>query len=221
MKLFHGSDHIIEAPFALDNRYNDYGPGFYCTEEETMAGEWACKWNKDGVVNVYDFSDTDLKVLNLLDGQHTVLNWVALLLQFRFFKLDYPIALCARQYLIDHFLPDISDYDVVIGYRADDNYFQYAQSFVSNAMSLQCLNEMLQVGKLGKQIVVISQKGFERISFQEAYRVDASVFYPRFVEREGRAKKCYYEKDWRDGIFIMDILREEMIGDDKRIQQVL
>lgn len=83
------------------------------------------------------------------------------------------------------------------------------------------INEMLQVGKLGKQIVVISQKGFERIFFQEAYRVDASAFYPRFVEREGRAKKCYYEKDWRDGIFIMDILREEMIGDDKRIQQAL
>ena len=34
---------------------------------------------------------------------------------------------------------DTSGYDVVIGYRADDSYFQYAESFVSNSLSLRSL----------------------------------------------------------------------------------
>ena len=227
MKLLHGTDHIIETPdITIGNPHNDYGMGFYCTKVDEMAREWACKKNSNGFVNVYDFDDTGLNVLNLLDGNHTVLNWIALLLQFRTFKLDSEIAMDARDYLIEHYAIDLSGYDVVIGYRADDSYFQYAESFVSNALPLRSLNTALRLGKLGEQTVVISQRGFDRLKFLEAYPVDKSVYYPKFVDRDSTARDTYRKeikrsKSYRDDIFVMDILREEMTNDDPRIQRIL
>ena len=227
MKLLHGTDHIIETPdITIGNPHNDYGMGFYCTKVDEMAREWACKKNSNGFVNIYDFDDTGLNVLNLLDGNHTVLNWIALLLQFRTFKLDSEIAMDARDYLIEHYAIDLSGYDVVIGYRADDSYFQYAESFVSNALPLRSLNTALRLGKLGEQTVVISHRGFNRLKFLEAYPVDKSVYYPKFVDRDSTARDTYRKeikrsKSYRDDIFVMDILREEMTNDDPRIQRIL
>ena len=134
-----------------------------------MACEWACKKNTDGFVNIYDFDTEGLNILNLLDGKHTVLNWIALLLQYRTFKLDSEVAIDARDYIIEHYAIDLSGCDVVIGYRADDSYFQYAESFVSNTLPLRSLNKALRLGKLGEQTVVISQKGFDRLKFVDAY----------------------------------------------------
>ena len=73
IQLLHGTDHIIEVPdIHIGNPHNDYGMGFYCTRVDEMAREWACKKNTDGFVNSYDFDTEGLKVLNLLDGTHTV-----------------------------------------------------------------------------------------------------------------------------------------------------
>ena len=59
-----------------------------------------------------------------------------------------------KRYLKEHFLLDISEYDVIIGYRADDSYFSFAQDFVAGVISLQKLSEAMQLGKLGEQIVL-------------------------------------------------------------------
>ena len=223
IQLLHGTDHIIEVPdIHIGNPHNDYGMGFYCTRVDEMAREWACKKNTDGFVNSYDFDTEGLKVLNLLDGTHTVLNWMALLLQFRTFKLDSEVAVDARDYLIGHYSIDLTGFDVVIGYRADDSYFQYAESFVSNTLPLRSLNKALK----GEQTVVISQKGFNRLYFVNAYPVSKSVYYPKFLDRDTKARDTYRKeikksKSYRDDIFVLDILREEMSNDDPRIQRIL
>ncbi len=227
LKLLHGTDHIIEVPdISLGNANNDYGRGFYCTCIDEMAREWACKKNTDGFVNIYDFDMDGLNVLNLLDGTHSVLNWIALLLQYRSFKLDSEIAIDAREYVINRYSVDLSNYDVVIGYRADDSYFQYAESFVSNALPLRSLNRALRLGKLGEQTVVISPKSFERLQFVDAYAVEKNIYYPKFIDRDTKARDTYRKeikrsKSYRDDLFVMDILREEMSNDDPRIQRIL
>ena len=66
---------------------------------------------------------------------------MALLLQLHTFKLDSEVAVDARDYIIDHYSIDLTGYVVVIGYRADDSYFQYAESFVSNTLPLRSLNK--------------------------------------------------------------------------------
>ncbi len=227
IQLLHGTDHIIEVPdIQMGNIHNDYGRGFYCTRIDEMAREWACKKNTDGFVNIYDFDMDGLRVLNLLDGKHSVLNWIALLLQNRTFQLNSEIAMDAREHIIQHYAIDLSVYDVVIGYRADDSYFQYAESFVSNALPLGLLNKALRLGKLGEQTVIISQSGFDRLKFVSGYAVDKSIYYPKFMSRDITARETYRKeikksKSYRDDLFVMDILREEMANDDPRIQRIL
>ena len=94
--LFHGSNQIVETPeLSQGNIHNDYGRGFYCTRIEDMAKEWACKNQKDGFVNRYELDTDGLRILNLSDGNHTVLNWIAILLKNRTFRLRSPIAIDA------------------------------------------------------------------------------------------------------------------------------
>jgi len=64
--LYHGSDHIIEKPeYGKGMRNNDYGRGFYCTENLELAKEWVCAKQKDGYANIYELNMEGLKVLNL------------------------------------------------------------------------------------------------------------------------------------------------------------
>lgn len=227
VKLLHGTDHIIKTPdYSLGKPHNDYGQGFYCTEVLEMAREWACKENKDGFVNEYNFNTDGLNVLNLLDGKHSVLNWIALLLKNRIFTLQDVIAIDARNYIIEHYSVDLTGYDVVIGYRADDSYFSYAQSFIGNALPLRSLNQALKLGKLGAQTVLISERAFKQIEFVNAEPVDKEVYYPRFLSRDTTARTTYQKeikksRSYRDDIFVMDILREEMKNDDPRIQRII
>ena len=227
IELLHGSDHVIEKPdIRLGKRNNDYGRGFYCTRDMTMAMGWACKQNTNGFVNKYKFNLTPMKVLNLLDGEHNILQWMALLLNNRTFRLSSEIAIDARDYIIDNFLIDLSEYDVVIGYRADDSYFSFAESFVQNGLSLRSLNEALRLGKLGEQIVLVSQKAFDNLTFKEMELADRSVYYPRFVARDTTARETYRKqirnrKSYKEDIYVLDILREEMRIDDPRIQRIL
>ena len=47
--LYHGSEQRLEHPYYLgESSHNDYGKGFYCTEEKNMAAEWAVKRNNNG-----------------------------------------------------------------------------------------------------------------------------------------------------------------------------
>lgn len=40
--LYHGSEQLIEEPtFGKGKGNNDFGLGFYCTESEDLAKEWA------------------------------------------------------------------------------------------------------------------------------------------------------------------------------------
>ena len=225
--LLHGSNQVVEAPeLSQGNIHNDYGRGFYCTRLEEMAKEWACKNQKDGFVNRYELDLEGLRILELSDGSHTVLNWIAILLKNRTFRLRSQIAIDAREYLIEHFAIDTSLYDVIVGYRADDSYFQYAESFVENTLPLRSLNKALTLGKLGLQTVLVSEKAFEQLEFIDAEPVDRTIYYPKFYERDAKARQSYTDeiaksRSLLDDIFVLDILREEMKNDDPRIQRIL
>ena len=227
IELFHGSDHIIEQPNILTGKtHNDYGRGFYCTRELSMAMEWACKQNTDGFVNRYYLEQNSLKILNLLDGNYNILHWMALLLKNRTFRLSNEIAIDAREYMIDNFSIDLKEYDIVIGYRADDSYFSFTESFVQNGLPLRSLNQALRLGKLGEQTVLISEKAFSNLSFEGYEPADKTIYYPKFITRDSDARETYKReihnsRSYKDDIFILDILREEMKSDDLRIQRII
>ena len=82
--LYHGSKEIIERPTLKGGKEtNDYGYGFYCTKELELAKEWACPDNNDGYANEYLLDLSNLVVLDLTDKKYNILNWIALLLQYR------------------------------------------------------------------------------------------------------------------------------------------
>lgn len=222
MTLYHGSENIIEAPeFGKGARNNDYGKGFYCTENIELAREWACAKNKSGYVNVYEFDLTGLKVLNLNDGQYHILNWLAILADNRTYWQRGSIAEEAKEYIKTHFLLEVSPYDVIIGYRADDSYFSFAQDFVSGLISFQKLSEAMRLGKLGEQIVLKSEKAFQQLKFIGYEVADAEEYYIKKTEREREARKEYRRNKKGNAnindLFMLDIMREGIQNGDARL----
>ena len=54
--LYHGSEQIVESPtFGLGKQNNDFGLGFYCTESEELAKEWAVSSLRNGFVKLFTF----------------------------------------------------------------------------------------------------------------------------------------------------------------------
>ena len=224
MILYHGSPEIVEAPvYGKGSETNDYGRGFYCTETQELAKEWACPTIKGGFSNKYEFDLTDLKVLHLNKEGYNILNWIAILLNNRKFPKRSPIARQASKYILEEFLPDISGYDVIWGYRADDSYFSYAKDFLNNTISVNQLSQAMKLGALGEQVVLMSSKAFEKIKFLEYEIVDGSIYNPRRMDRESRARNAYLDNHGADfeisqgDLFVRDIISQKVKNDDPRL----
>lgn len=183
--IYHGSEFIIEKPeYLKGNVHNDYGLGFYCCSNKELAKEWAAKRSGRGYINRYKIRDDRLKILDLTKPPfNDVLYWVALLMHNRELSSDirsnYPREL---KYLEDRYLINVLDYDVVIGYRADDSYFRFPEAFVRSEITLDSLNKIFQAGDLGKQYVLISKRAFDLthfLDYQEAFENSRVDYYKR------------------------------------------
>ena len=224
MFLYHGSEFIIEQPkYGLGKKYNDYGRGFYCTEEINRAKEWSVDFKRDGYVNCYEFNSYGLQTLNLNSPEYTILNWLTILIQNREFNSPSGLAEEAKQYLIENFNLPYRQYDVIRGYRADDSYFSFAQDFLSGAISYRQLCSAMHLGNLGEQVVIISRKAFHRLKFIDAPKVLASEWYKHKTRRDQSARRGYTDtvKNHRQkgDLYITKILDEEIKNDDLRIRQ--
>lgn len=194
-KLYHGSINVVKEPtFGLGNKNNDYGFGFYCTTNKILGKEWASKRNGFGYLNEYEIRDDNLKILDLTKPPYNnVLYWVALLMHNRDIsdelKNNYPREL---EYLEVNYLLNINDYDIVIGYRADDSYFHFPEAFVRSEITLNSLNEIFEAGELGKQYVLISQKAFNKIKFIK-YEEVLNKYQGDYYSRKEIANKKFRE----------------------------
>ena len=224
MILYHGSDKIINSPqYGIGNPYNDYGLGFYCTEDKELAKEWACPEARNGVANIYEFNMDEFKILDLQSEKYHVLNWIAILLKNRVFVKKTPIAKAAEKYIIEEFLPDTEGYDIISGYRADDSYFSYAKDFLNNAISVEQLEHAMRLGELGNQIVLVSRRAIESIEFVDYEIADSKIYYAKRMQREQRARSQYLDdsenvfSNVNQGLYVLEIVRNEVKNDDKRL----
>lgn len=212
--LFHGSVQVLEHPELGQGKvYNDYGLGFYCTEHIELAKEWACASNNDGYVNHYQLDTEGLSFLNLNDGDYSILNWLAILLENRKFVVAEGLPRRAKQYLLENFMVDYKNYDVIVGYRADDSYFSYASDFVNNTLSLNDLGEAMRLGKLGEQVVLKSRKAFDSLVFVDAVEVSRDEYYAKYKSRDEEARNKYRQIAARsiaeEETYVMDIIRND------------
>ena len=220
--IYHGSSNIIEKPqFGKGKVYNDYGMGFYCTDNIELAKEWACTENTDGYANKYELDTAGLSVLNLSSDEYTILHWLALLIKYRKFRVSTPVMKRGSDWLKEHFLIDLTPYDAVVGYRADDSYFSFARAFINNEISLKQLSYAMRLGKLGEQFVLKSPTAFEKIQFVSYEIADNTVYYAKRKARDDEARAAFraeLEKDDIDGLYMRDIIREEVQANDPRLR---
>lgn len=220
IKIYHGSEkNIIKPIFGEGKKNNDFGLGFYCTKDINLAKEWAVSSLKDGFVNKYILNIEYLKILNLNSSEYTILNWIAILVEHRLFSLKTPVAQRAKKYLIDNFGINVNAYDVIIGYRADDSYFDYAESFLNNSITVEQLAKAMKLGKLGEQIVIKSQYAFSCLTYDGFEIANKEEFYEYRKVRNDNANKMYLDilEDENDGLYIRDIIRLEIKNNDTRI----
>ena len=207
--------------FGEGKAYNDYGQGFYCTENLELAKEWACSQDSDGYANQYILNLENLKVLYLNGPQYNILNWLAILLENRKFSIAEGLPHEAREYILETFLPEYKSYDIIKGYRADDSYFSYARDFISNTLSLGDLKQAMMLGKLGEQIVLKSARAFESITKGEIIPVERSEYYARYCERDRMAREKYKEitshRYSLDELYAIDLIRGGIKNGDPRL----
>ena len=222
-KLYHGSSNIIEKPiFGYGKIYNDYGLGFYCTDSIEMAKEWGVGFEQDGYANCYELNCTGLSVLDLNASCYCILHWLAILLKNREFESTSALAAEAKEYLRTNFEVDYEAYDAIIGYRADDSYFSFAQDFINGTISYRQLNNAMHLGKLGQQFVLKSKKAFDSITFTGYETAEYDTWYQHKMLRDRTARREYFDvernKRQRGDIYIMQMMDEEMKADDLRLR---
>lgn len=221
--LYHGSAVCVGKPvFGQGKVENDYGLGFYCTEELELAREWACFELRDGFANRYQLDIDGLNIVDLNDGQYSILHWLSLLISNRRINRMTPMMVVGADWLKAHFPVDVSKADIILGHRADDSYFQFARAFLANGISVETLSKAMKLGGLGQQFVLKSQKAFDRLEVDGWVTAPGEVYFSRRRERDLKARRLYSELEAEEllkpGIFLRDIINEKMEAGDARLQ---
>lgn len=214
--IFHGSEKIIEHPIWGEGRKNnDFGIGFYCTESLELAKEWAVSSLRDGFANKYILDTKYLNILNLNSSAYTILNWIAVLVEHRLFSITTTVARRAKSYLVEKFGVNVNAFDIIRGYRADDSYFDYAESFINNAISVEQLAQAMKLGKLGEQIVIKSKYAFTKLKYKGFEVAEQGKYYVHRKSRNDEANRQYFEMldKESDGLYIQDIIRGGITND--------
>ena len=222
-KLYHGSEHIIKKPiFGYGKTYNDYGLGFYCTEKIEMAKEWGVNFDRNGYANIYEIETDSLNILDLNNDKYIILHWLAILLENREFDAPSGLAAEAKEYILKNFTVDYKNYDAIIGYRADDSYFSFAQDFINGTISYRQLGNALRLGKLGQQFVLKSKKAFDNLKYLGYETAESKEWFEKKDLRDKLARREYFDvernKRQRRDIYIAQIIDEEMKADDTRLR---
>ena len=199
--LYHGSKDIIEHPrYGAGKPYNDYGRGFYCTESLDLAKEWAVAVDRGGFANIYELDCAGLAILDLNGDEYGLLHWLALLLRYREFDASGPLAFEAKQYLLENF----------------------AQDFISGAISYQQLGRAMHLGRLGQQFVLKSERAFDRLRFTGYEGASRDEWYERKMSRDRAARREYLDEERNrrqpGDLFITTIMDEGMGAGDERLR---
>ena len=216
--IYHGSEHIVRKPeFGSGNAYNDFGLGFYCSESARSAAGWAVQRDRNGFVSAFNIDTDRLRIINLCSSRYTPLHWLAVMFNFREFDLSSLAAHRSREYINKHFSVDFQDTDCIIGYRADDVCFKFAQDFIDGKLSYQSLKSYLMGSDSNRQFVLKSNRAFESISFAGYEPALSDAYFAEDYAREIcalRSVKPYINKK---DLYIDRIIEEEISAYDTRL----
>lgn len=196
--VYHGSkDGNLKPQYGYGAKTNDYGQGFYTTPNKELAKEWAWSGYTSGnIAYVYEYglSLSGLSVLNLTE--YDSIYWVTELIANR--RLNFrdgfenEVTQDNIKRLLSMYKLNTSNYDIIVGYRADDSYFQYAAAFVNGTIYKGTLDSALRFGELGIQVFIKSKRAFSALH-QVAYESVPLIYKQRFNRRDKLAREKYSE----------------------------
>ena len=172
MKLYHGSNVIIEKPDLLKGRKNiDFGQGFYLTTEKSLAKKWACgRYAESPHVNEYFLSLQEMTIYFF--GYNQI--W-----------LDYIIYNRLERELPEK-LKFLEDVDILIGPIVDDKLFKIIELYEQGFLSAKTSVKLLTCLGYSEQVVLKSEKSLELLKFISGEKID---------EKECEKYKEEYEND--------------------------
>ena len=158
--MYHGTNLVIERP-QIVNRFKtlDFGEGFYTTENEAQAREFAVKVcarrepTLSPVVNCYEFADND-SILSVLRFDAPDERW-----------LDFAVANRKGVAPTRH-------YDVVIGPVANDDVFGTIILYEAGQLDKESAIKRFKVKKLYNQVVFRTDAALNRLTFSGSYKVE-------------------------------------------------
>ena len=159
MILYHGSNMVVEKPRLIEqNRFLDFGYGFYTTTNKAQAENFAQKVvvRRGGTptVNVYEIDDNigsellKIKRFNAPDEE-----W-----------LDFVSAHRNGTY-------DGEQYDLIIGAVANDDVYRTLQVYQAGLLPKEQALEALKIKKLFNQYVFATEEAIELLKFINAKEV--------------------------------------------------
>lgn len=156
--LYHGSKSGIHGSIAPISRDRcDFGQGFYMGTDRTQPLTLICNYPN---ARLYTLSVdlSDLKVLDVDVG----LEW-ALLVAFNRGKMES----VKESSIYKRFKKNAGDYDLIIGYIANDRMFVVLDRFFNGEITDLALINSLSALELGKQYVALTEKACRNIKVLE------------------------------------------------------
>jgi hypothetical protein len=163
MKVYHGTNTEVERP-RIVNRFKtlDFGEGFYTTENEYQAREFAVKVSTrrepplSPVVNCYEFANDDT-ALSILRFDAPDERW-----------LDFVVAnRKGTEPTLRH--------DVIIGPVANDDVFGTIVLYEAGQLDKESAIKRFRVKRLYNQVVFCSEAALGRLTFVSSYKVEDAI----------------------------------------------
>lgn len=155
MILYHGSNVTVEKPVLVkQNRFLDFGFGFYTTTNKEQAKDFAVKVtdkrkNGTATLNIYEVDETKAFVeCNVLSFDEPDEAWLDFVAQ-------------NRQGMYSG-----EKYDLIYGPVANDDVYRTITLYMTGILSKEQTLEALKIRKLYNQLVFTSEKSLGYIKFQ-------------------------------------------------------
>ena len=158
MILYHGSNLTVNEPKLISqNRFLDFGNGFYTTtnyeQAENFAKKVAFRRGGAAVVNVYELCENDFGNLKIKRFDFPNEEWLDFVSDHR--NGTY----CGNEY------------DLIIGAVANDDVYRTLQVYATGLLTKEQALEALKVKKLYNQYVFASNEAIKLLKFIESKEV--------------------------------------------------
>lgn len=190
--LFHGSPKIVEKPLlGFGKNSNDFGPGFYCTEDRDLAKEWAVSYKRNGYLNKYEIDIEELTVLDLKNVEDGFNQWIALILDNRPTSISSEL----KENFINLHYPDLYSVDVILGYRGDSSIFTILDDYLNNKIDTKNLLKKIKKSGLGEEVALVSQAAIDKLKFIGCESVSYFDCYRTKQIRDQKEREIYYKNN--------------------------